>query len=195
MRNPLCVAAIAARRDLGATACRVPRRLSPFDRRVVRQRSQCSRAGSKKVLAAWPHTRATAGPCRLPQSSHAVGVTQVRGGGGGGDGAGGTISPQACSPIRFDDARLKPTIAARCWADLSCSTLMLRAIAASASIAASAASFAARMTGAGEQPGRERPHPRTPDPDPRVGSGHVPAADDRNDAGIRIDNRGDIARD
>ena len=43
-----------------------------------------------------------------------------------------------------------------------------------------AASFAAPMTGAGEQPGRERPHPRTAYPDPRVGSGvaHVPAADE-----------------
>jgi hypothetical protein len=53
------------------------------------------------------------------------------------------------------------------------------------------------MMGAGEQPGRERPHPRTPDPDPRVGSGvaHVPAANDHNDAGIGVDNRGDIARD
>ena len=36
------------------------------------------------------------------------------------------------------------------------------------------------MSGAAEQPGRERPHPRTPDPDPRVGSGvaHVPTADE-----------------
>ena len=35
-----------------------------------------------------------------------------------------------------------------------------------------------RGSGGGTQPGRERPHPRTPDPDPRVGSGvaHVPAA-------------------
>ena len=33
--------------------------------------------------------------------------------------------------------------------------------------------FAARMTGAGEQPGRERPHPRNPDPDPWVGSGSL----------------------
>ena len=42
----------------------------------------------------------------------------------------------------------------------------------------SAASFAARIDGVGEQPGRERPHRWTPDPDPRVGSGvaHVPAA-------------------
>src|SRR4051812_29191693 len=46
----------------------------------------------------------------------------------------------------------------------------------------SAASFAARMTDAREQPGRERPHLWTPHHRPTVGSGvaHVPAAGDRN---------------
>jgi hypothetical protein len=46
-----------------------------------------------------------------------------------------------------------------------------------------AASFAAGTTGAGEQPGRERPHLWTPDPDPRVGSGvaHTPTAGGENE--------------
>jgi hypothetical protein len=47
--------------------------------------------------------------------------------------------------------------------------------------------FAAQMTGAGEQPGRERPHPETPYPDARVGLGvaHVPAAGAESGAEIR----------
>jgi hypothetical protein len=95
---------------------------------------------------------------------------------------GATITPQACSPIRLDHSRPMPTIAATCLEDFSCSTLALRSIGVSLSNAAGAASFVPRTTGAGEQPGRERPHPRTPDPDPKVGSGvaHVPAAGDRN---------------
>jgi len=38
--------------------------------------------------------------------------------------------------------------------------------------------FCRRARYRGEQPGRERPHLRTPDPDPRAGHGvaHVPAA-------------------
>jgi hypothetical protein len=93
-----------------------------------------------------------------------------------------TITPQACSPIRLDHSRSKPTIAATCLEDFSCSAFALRTIGVSLSNAAGAASFAARMAGAGGQPGRERPHLRTPDPDPRVGSGvaHVPAAGDQN---------------
>lgn len=124
-------------------------------------------------------------------------VTQLRGGGGGGDGPRATITPQACSPIRLDHSRSKPTIAATYLEDFSYSTFALRTIGVSHSNAAGAASFAARMAGAGEQPGRERPHLWTPDPDPRVGSGvaHVPAASDHNDGGIGVNNRDDIDRD
>jgi Domain of unknown function (DUF4258) len=52
------------------------------------------------------------------------------------------------------------------------------------------------MIGAGEQPGRERPHQRTPDPDPRVGSGvaHVPAAGDANSAETGGENRDESVR-
>jgi len=110
------------------------------------------------------------------------GAIAVSGGDGGGDGPRATITPQACSPIRLDHSRPKPTIDASCLEDFSCSTLALRTIGASLSNAAGAASFAPRTTGAGEQPGRERPHLRTPDPGPRVGSGvaHVPTAGSRS---------------
>ena len=102
----------------------------------------------------------------------------MRGGGGGGDGPRATITPQACSQIRREHARLRPTISSAWFADFSCSTFALRAIVARASDPETAASFAAQMNGPGEQPGRERPHLRTHDPRPRVGSGvaHVPAA-------------------
>src|SRR5207253_4453243 len=72
----------------------------------------------------------------------------------------------------------------------SCGTFMLPTAAVSVAGGVRAACFAARMTGAGEQPGRERPHLRTPDPDPRVGSGvaHVPAAADVNDPKIERQN-------
>src|SRR5690349_9103449 len=75
-----------------------------------------------------------------------------------------------------------------CFNGFSCCAFALRTIAASAWGADSAASFAAQMAGEREQPGRERPHPRTSDPDPRVGSGvaHVPAAGDGNDAELKI---------
>jgi hypothetical protein len=47
--------------------------------------------------------------------------------------------------------------------------------------------FAAPQQHHGEQPGRERPHLRTPDPDPGVGHGvaHVPAACLRSCDGLR----------
>ncbi len=61
----------------------------------------------------------------------------------------------------------------------------------------SAASFAARIDGVGEQPGRERPHRWTPDPDPRVGSGvaHVPAAGDWNHVDVLPESRAESAGD
>ena len=69
----------------------------------------------------------------------------------------------------------------------SCRTFALRRTRACALDAFSAAFFAARMIGAGEQPARERPHLWTPDPDPRVGSGvaHVPAACLKSRDGLR----------
>jgi hypothetical protein len=47
--------------------------------------------------------------------------------------------------------------------------------------------FCRRVHRRGEQPGRERPHLWTPDPDPRVGSGvaHVPAACLKSRDGLR----------
>ena len=47
--------------------------------------------------------------------------------------------------------------------------------------------FCRRAECRGEQPGRERPHPRNPEPDPRVGCGvaHVPAACLKSCAGLR----------
>jgi hypothetical protein len=81
--------------------------------------------------------------------------------------------------------------------DFFCSTFALRRIGAPAPDAFSGASLAARMNGAGEQPGRERPHPRTPDPDPRVDSGvaHVPAAGDWNHVDLLPESRAESARD
>src|SRR4051812_22140552 len=109
-------------------------------------------------------------------------VTQQRGGGGGGDGTRATISPQAFWTVRLDHGRLRPTINEVWSIAFSFRVFALRVLPVSVSCAVSAASFAARTRRAGEQPGRERPHPRTPDPDPRVGSGvaHVPAAGDDN---------------
>jgi hypothetical protein len=71
-------------------------------------------------------------------------------------------------------------MAASRFDDFSYSTFALRTVCAQVAHEDGAAFFAARITGAGEQPGRERPHPRTLDLDPRVGSGvaHVPAADE-----------------
>jgi hypothetical protein len=114
------------------------------------------------------------------QSQSWMTLTQPRGGGGRGDGARGTVSAQASPPIRLDDTLLRPTIAATRLDDFSWRTLDMRTVVAPISDGDCAASFAVPMTGAGEQPGRERPHPPTADPDPRVGSGvaHVPAADE-----------------
>jgi hypothetical protein len=77
------------------------------------------------------------------------GVTQVRGGGGGGDGPRAFISPQACSRIRLDRARLRLTINRSSVNDFSYSAFALRTIVASVSDNESAAVFGARMTGAG----------------------------------------------
>src|SRR2546427_875128 len=62
----------------------------------------------------------------------------------------------------------------------SYSTFTLRTVCAQIAHEDYAAPFAARTASVEEQPGRERPHPRTPDPDPSAGSGvaHVPAAGD-----------------
>jgi hypothetical protein len=49
-----------------------------------------------------------------------------------------------------------PTIAADLLDDFSCSTFALRTIVASVSDVESAASFAARMDGVGEQPGTDQ---------------------------------------
>jgi hypothetical protein len=89
-------------------------------------------------------------------------VTQVRGGGGGGDGPRAFISPQACSRIRLDHARLRSTISSAWLGDFSYSAFALRTFVALVAAPDSAAHFAAQMTGAGEQPGRGRPHPPTP---------------------------------
>ena len=105
------------------------------------------------------------------------------------------ISPQACSPIRLNHIRWMLTIAAACCDGFSCSAFALRTTIGPDSRADGAAVFAARVNGAGEQPGRERPHLRAPDHDPRVGSGvaHVPAAGDGNDTELKIS--GDTAND
>jgi len=61
--------------------------------------------------------------------------------------------PNVAAPIRLDHARPKPTIAATCLEDFSCSTFALRTIGVSLSNAAGAASFAAQMAGAGDPAG------------------------------------------
>jgi len=134
---------------------------------------------------------------RRPEGDRRIVVTQLRGGGGGGDGPRGTISPQAWPPIRGNNTRPMPTIAGDRLDDFSCSTFALQTIVASVSDVEGAASFAARMDGVGEQPGRERPHPRTLDPDPRVGSGvaHAPAAGDWNHVDLLPESRAESARD
>src|SRR3954454_8673476 len=79
----------------------------------------------------------------------------------------------------------------------SCGTFMLRTAAVPVAGGDRAASFAARMAGAGEQPGRERPHLRTPDPDPTVGSGvaHAPAAGNWNRSDLLPESRAESERD
>ena len=93
-----------------------------------------------------------------------------------------SISPQASSRIRSDHAQVRPTISAAAKGDFSCRAFGLQRIIACISDADRAASLAARLRGAEEQPGRERPHLWIPYPRPRVGSGvaYVPAAGARN---------------
>jgi len=89
--------------------------------------------------------------------------------------------------------RLMPTISTACSEDFSRSAFGLRTTTRLVSGADRAAVFAARINGAGEQPGRERPHLWTADPGPRVGSGvaHIPAAGDGNDEVLAVRIRGD----
>src|SRR5438045_8116144 len=100
------------------------------------------------------------------------------GGDGGGDGPRGTITTQACSPIRRTESVCARRSPGPTGDRFSCSTFSLPPAVVSVAVDDRAAFIAARMTGAGEQPGRERPHLRTADPDPRVGSGvaHAPPA-------------------
>src|SRR5262249_40169325 len=73
-------------------------------------------------------------------------------------------------------------ISASCPDDFSCGVFALRTIVAPVCVPVGAAFVAAQLTVVREQPGRERPHLWTPDPDPRVGSGvaHAPAAGDQS---------------